>query len=358
MSSKRDSTYYFKLVHKDLGFEIDTNDLSTGEKTLMSLALAIYNTTGQGGQADILILDEPDAPLHPSLSKLMLELLEEDVVKKYGIPVIMSTHSPTTITSAPPRQCDLEDSISTLTYGIANLHISVEKRRQVFVEHSYDVEYYEALYEILSRHYQFDTLPQFLPPHSRNGTNCSDVKSITRTLRDLGNTQVYGLIDWDGENRQEDQIIILGLEKRYSIENYILEPHLLGLYLVKKNFVSPVEIGLPNCSSYLDICNKISNETLQCITNIIESKISWDNTDSSSRISSILINDYTLQVRQELYTIKGHNLEEKCKTAWPRLNSVRGNGDSALKKDIVFTIINDFPLLLSKDIIDTFMQFK
>lgn len=69
MNTMRDTTFVFKLIHKNSAIEIDTNDLSTGEKTLMSLALAIYNSIGTRDSADFLILDEPDAPLHYCFQK-------------------------------------------------------------------------------------------------------------------------------------------------------------------------------------------------------------------------------------------------------------------------------------------------
>lgn len=374
MNTMRDTTFIFKLIHKNSGIEIETNDLSTGEKTLMSLALAIYNSTGARDRTGFLILDEPDAPLHPSMSKLMLEIIEEEIVKKHKIPVLLSTHSPTTIACSPanalykisasnkvPVQCDLEDSMNILTYGIPNLRVSTEHRRQVFVEHTYDVEYYEALFDIVSRHQKFTVTPQFLPPHTLNGSNCDAVLEITRKLRDMGNTHVYGLIDWDLKNSPEQQVIILGLGKRYAIENYIFEPHFLGLYLIHKKFVKPNELGLENCNSYLDVTKAIEadNDVLQIIANHVHGKIEWEN-KSNHMIESELLSGYKLQVRKDSFEIKGHKLEEMIKNTWPILNSVRSNncGDSVLKKDIINTVINDFPSLLSIDISNTFTSIS
>jgi ABC-type cobalamin/Fe3+-siderophores transport system ATPase subunit len=315
MSSMRDITFSFKLIHKNSGIEIDTNDLSTGEKTLMSLALAIYNSTGSRDRVDLLILDEPDAPLHPSMSKLMLEIIEEEIVKKHGIPVILSTHSPTTIACTPanslykisitdksPSQCNLQDSMEILTYGIPNLRVSTEHRRQVFVEHAYDVDYYENLFDIASRKVSFTTTPQFLPPHTLNGSNCSAVLEITRNLRNMGNINVYGLIDWDLKNSPEKQVIVLGLGKRYAIENYVFEPHLLGLYLVHKKFVHPRDIGLPDCNSYLDVTNKIisDNNALQTIVNHVQNNIHWGGEETSS-LESELIDGHKVVIRKEFF---------------------------------------------------------
>lgn len=374
MKTKRDSTFDFKLIHKTSNIKINTNDLSTGEKTLMSLALAMYNSTGIGDRAEILILDEPDAPLHPSMSKLMLEIVEEEIVKKHGIPVILSTHSPTTIACTPanslykmtanqkqPEQCNLQDSMRILTYGIPNLRVSTERRRQVFVEHTYDVIYYESLFDIISRINDFVTTPQFLPPHTLNGSNCDAVLEITRKLRDMGNTQVYGLIDWDLKNCPESQVAILGMGKRYSIENYLFEPHFLGLYLVHKKFSSPTDLGFDDCNSYLELTTKITdnNQALQILIDAVEEKITWESGDSAV-VESVLIDGGSVNIRSDILTLQGHKYEDMCKEAWPQLRGVRGNnhGDSTLKKDIINTVINVFPGLISKDLIDTLNELK
>ena len=304
----------------------------------------------------------------------MLEIIEEEIVKKHGIAVLLSTHSPTTIACTPanslykitandkkPVQCNLEDSMQILTYGIPNLRVSIEHRRQVFVEHNYDVIYYESLFNIISRKISFKTKPQFLPPHTLNGSNCNHVLEITRNLRDKGNKQVYGLIDWDLKNKSEPQIVILGMGNRYAIENYIFEPHFLGLYLIRKQFVTPRQLGLVDCNSYLDVTNKIDNDKnlLQTIVDSVENKINWES-EKSSKVPSILMNKITLQIRKEILTIQGHKLEEMCKETWPQLKSVRNNnnGDSALKKDIIDNVINDFPDFVSQDLVDTLNQLE
>ena len=373
IGSKRDSDFSFKLVHKHSSIEIGTQDLSTGERTLMSLALAMYNSTSTGDRTEMLILDEPDAPLHPSMSKLMLEIIEEEIVNKHGIPVLLSTHSPTTIACTPasslykitqankvPERCNLDDSIKILTYGIPNLRVSMEKRRQVFVEHNYDAAYYEALFDILSRIENFTTTPQFLPPHTLNGSNCEAVIEITQKLRDMGNNQIYGLIDWDLKNTPSQQIVILGMGNRYAIENYIFEPHILGLYLIYKKFASPADLGLASCSSYLEACSLITQDPamIQSIATAVEARINW-NSENTQTTKSVLISGNKVLIRDDVLTLKGHDYEALCKKTWPQLNGVRdGNyGDSALKRDVIRTVINDFPSLMSMDILTTMRQF-
>lgn len=374
LGTKRDSTFYFKLVHKVSGIEISTNDLSTGEKTLMSLALAIYNSTGSGDRAQALIVDEPDAPLHPSMSKLMLEILEEEIVIKHKIPVLISTHSPTTIACAPPTslykvsvqnkvpaRCSLEDSLEFLAYGIPNLRVSVERRRQVFVEHQNDVEYFELLFEIVSRKVNFNVLPEFLPPHFHNGSNCSDVINIVKSLRDKGNDRVYGLIDFDMKNNPEKQIIVLGNQTRYAIENFVFDPFFLGVYLIHKNFTPPYDVGLESCYSYVDVVNLIGKDYAyaQRVVDAVESKLS-SRVSLTEKVAVELLNGRSLYIDSFFIKNNGHDLERIVKDVWPILNSVRSNNDSdkKLKKEIINSVIKDFPGFVSQDIVRTFKAIE
>lgn len=260
-----------------------------------------------------------------------------------------------------PTQCNLQDSMRILTYGIPNLRVSIEDRRQVFVEHSNDVLYFESLFDIVSRVNEFQTIPQFLPPHTQNGSNCSAVIEITRKLRDMGNSQVYGLIDWDLNNSVEPQIIVLGMSNRYSVENYIFEPHFIGLYLIHKNYVKPSDLGLEGCNSYLDVINCVTKDKteLQKLVDSVEDKISWEG-EESQKVESKLIDGTIIQIRKEVLTIKGHKLEDLCREAWPQLNRVKNknSGDSLLKMDVIDSVINDFPSFISTDIVNTFNEFK
>jgi hypothetical protein len=177
----------------------------------------------------------------------------------------------------------------------------------------------------------------------------------------MGNTHVYGLIDWDLKNSPEQQVIILGLGKRYAIENYVFEPHFLGLYLIHKKFVTPNDLGLVDCNSYLDVIKRIEtdNSSLQIIVDHVQNNISWEDEDISM-VKSELLDGSEIEVRKEIFEMKGHKLEDLIKESWPSLKSVRSNngGDSALKKDVINTVINDFPGFLSKDISATFSSIS
>ena len=93
----------FELLarHEHTGDEIRFQDLSSGEKAIFSLVFWLYSTERHGVHPKLMILDEPDAHLHPSLTTTLIDVLYDTFVRKHGIRVIMTTHSPETVTYAP-----------------------------------------------------------------------------------------------------------------------------------------------------------------------------------------------------------------------------------------------------------------
>jgi predicted ATPase len=77
------------------GDEMDFDDLSSGEKILCALAITVYQDN-KSIFPDLLLLDEVDASLHPSMIKNLLSVVY-DIFMKNGCKVIMATHSPTTV---------------------------------------------------------------------------------------------------------------------------------------------------------------------------------------------------------------------------------------------------------------------
>lgn len=74
-------------------------ELSDGEKAIISLA---YSSIGEidPSETKLLVLDEFDAPLNPSLTKILFEVLRIYFLNK-NIAVILITHAPASIAMAP-----------------------------------------------------------------------------------------------------------------------------------------------------------------------------------------------------------------------------------------------------------------
>lgn len=356
-----DLAYRLRLVDRDKAVEISVNDLSSGEKVLMSLALAIYNTQEGGSKPDLLLLDEPDAPLHPQFSKLLVETLIETIVEKSGVNVIVTTHSPSTVAMAPDN-CVFEidrdskipcivsntHAIGILTEGINYLRVSYEKRKQIFVESKYDVLYFQRLYNLLSRKQAFIYSPVFLEPHS-GSSNCSDVFGIVQKLRDSGSDLVYGIVDWDSCNEQTESVYVLGKGSRYAIENYLLDPLYVSLALIRYEKKSFTDFGIQNHFVYTDAVKLTAQE---CQT-IVENLLGMLNLSLSEMSVSRLENGFSINYPRSFLHHQGHNYEIRLQQIFPELNAIsRGQGDSALKLAIL-QVIEEFPQFLCVDIKNT-----
>lgn len=364
-----DCVYKIKLTDSTRNLEISVNDLSTGERVLMSLALAIYNSTECKEIPDLLLIDEPDAALHPEFSNLLVKTIQEIIVNKAGVKVIISTHSPSTVACCPsgsifeidksvklPVSITTKKAISVLTTGLPNLRITNDDRRQVFVESKYDVSYYENLFNIISRNKPFQISPLFLAPHGRNGSNCSDVMDIVSQLGNKGNDLVWGIIDYDMKNTSKERIVVLGKGSRYAIENYVFEPIFCALLLIREKYQSFTDFGLVNYTTYIE-ATKLSEPEVQNVTNALLEKIGLN---AGTQIKSTMLNGFCIDLPEAFRYCQGHELEDKLLKVFPQLNAIkRGKTEENILKDYVIdTVISDYHCFLSLDIIETINMIK
>lgn len=353
-----DLPYTLRLIDSSQGVEISVNDLSSGEKVLMSLALALYNTSFGGIKPDLLLLDEPDAPLHPRFSKLLIEVLQETIVNKAGVHVVMTTHSPSTVAMAPdgsvfevPKTSRIPQLISNiravekLTEGISYLRVSYNPKKQIFVESKYDILYFQKLYNLLSRKYIFDHEPVFLEPHS-GSSNCTDVISLVTRLRESGNDLAFGIVDYDLKNRSTDAIKVLGEGSRYAIENYLLDPLYIALTLIRYRKKRFEDFNITGKVSYMDAQNLSQNEA-QILVDSVLNKIGVSLED---RAPTVLENGFVINYPAKFLFQQGHSYEKSALSAFPELNAViKGQGDSALKLGVM-EIIEELPQFLPREL--------
>jgi ABC-type uncharacterized transport system ATPase component len=101
-----DTTWILKLRsinNPDVAIQFD--QLSSGEKILIALVVSIYQAKENSVKPfpKLLLLDEIDASLHPSMIKDLLQVIQEVFIKNHKVKVIIVTHSPTTIVLSPPE---------------------------------------------------------------------------------------------------------------------------------------------------------------------------------------------------------------------------------------------------------------
>lgn len=221
-----------KLIEPETDTNIGFGNISSGERVILSLALLLYYFQNRNVQKKLLILDEPDARLHPSLTKQFFDVIDNVLIRQYGVRVIMTTHSPSTISLAPDSDhCkvyklskgptkieevqDRHELISELSDGLL---VVSPKTKYVVVEGKNDKPFYESIYKTAIKKKYIKNYPPlvFIP-----GTNKDSVKHWVKELREIGNTDYYGIIDLDKGNEPSDGVHVLS---RYSIENYLLDP--------------------------------------------------------------------------------------------------------------------------------------
>lgn len=164
---------------------VDYNSLSSGEQAIVQFVIWSYGQDFRGNRLNTMALDEPDAHLHPSMCKMMVEIFSEMSAKKEvgggGIRIIITTHSPSTVAFTPEgslfvmqreadnkrviRQTTSEDAVEILSDGIFTfsramsnftLLSSSPKQNLVFVEGKTDVKHFTKAMEVLGYNLDVD----------------------------------------------------------------------------------------------------------------------------------------------------------------------------------------------------------
>jgi len=276
--------FQLKLTHQILNEEINFNDLSSGEKVLISLVFYLYNSQEKNVFPKLLLLDEPDAHLHPSMSQQFLNVIKNVLVDKFDVQIIMTTHSPSTVILAPNdsiyemsrvepriRKCVSKNhAVSLLTSGLVYVG---EGTKYFLVEDNDDVAFYSFAYNQLTTDNQIDAnIPLvFIPASTKDKSGGKDVvQNWVNKLQESGLVRiVQGLIDADSGNIVSDGVYKID---RYSIENYLIDPILVYAALIDKEKNQLID-GLKLSVGEEYKLKSLPNETLQKVADSIISMV-------------------------------------------------------------------------------------
>lgn len=276
--------FQLKLTHLILNEEINFSDLSSGEKVLISLVFYLYNSQEKNVFPKLFLLDEPDAHLHPTMSQQFLNVIKNILVDKFGVKVIMTTHSPSTVMLSPfesvyemsrlePRivkSHSKNHSVSLLTAGLVYVG---EGTKYFLVEDEDDVTFYSFVYNQLTIENKInsDVPLVFIPASIKEKAGGKDVvRGWVKKLQDSGLVNIlHGLIDADHDNEISEGVYKID---RYSIENYLIDPILVYAALMDKE-QNPIinNINLSVGEEYK--LKLLSNEDLQSVVDVIISII-------------------------------------------------------------------------------------
>lgn len=255
------SEYRMELVAVDRDLAIDPADLSSGERVILATVLWLFGSEYNHALPKLLLLDEPDAHLHPSMTQQFLDVVDRVLVRRYGIRVILTTHSPSTVALAPegsvfemrrtePRIVQSNSRWSTvgiLTNGLITIGPDT---KYVFTEDEDDVKFLRASQQALQRMRPLTDEPPplaaspslvFIP--ASQGRESGGRTMVASWVNQIEGTHTHGIIDRDAGNASGDRLHLLG---RYEAENYLADPVVLFAYLHGRHEVpTALTINLP-----------------------------------------------------------------------------------------------------------------
>ncbi|KLU22217.1 hypothetical protein EOS_31940 [Caballeronia mineralivorans PML1(12)] len=389
-----DRDHVLRFKDSRTGQLVSPNSLSSGEKALCALLFLEYSTQLGASRYGLILLDEPDAHLHPDFVKRFFRVLVS--IAANGCRIVLTTHSPTTVAIAPegslylltepgigaPQKVSRAAALAGLLSGVPALSVIAENNRQVFVESQYDASLYASLYAILRSYrpkdvdlgIRSDVSLSFVASGSGGSGSCDQVVTVVEALKN--NPFVTGLIDWDRKDRKLERVEIVGRGERYSIENFVFDPIVLAAFLLHLQYV-PEIAGVKASRTFTDanpetlseIADEISELLLDALNKMQTPAASASREekekfaacvrecakvlqlgnqaylDSGARVEVGYCSGLSVSIPQWLLLVRGHDLEELVINAFPMLRSFhkRSNG---LKTSIVEIILAQYPELI------------
>ncbi len=234
------------------GATVSFTELSSGEQVIVSTVFWLFNSRNKAVFPKLLLLDEPDAHLHPALTKQFLNVVTEAIVGNLGVRIIMTSHSPSTVAMAPeeslwemrrdgPRKVCREEAISALSDGLVVVRPGI---RWVLVEDRDDRAILKELFSDLASSGLVDSsIPlAFVSAGADTREQPSggrrNVLKWVGKLRECGLSEFHGLVDMDDEAPSAVGVVALN---RYSIENYLCDPLVAYWALVDQGQAPPID---------------------------------------------------------------------------------------------------------------------
>jgi Leucine-rich repeat (LRR) protein len=309
--------YYLEFPNKNENFK-----LSSGENLILLILLWKFHAQKLKEEYEenknndpitlktrILLLDEPDAHMHPSLIEDFLSLLSSGDLLYLRMQVIITTHSPITVLlmakktkylylMSKSKHENSNENIYKIDF-IKNKHQAIalltedlvsvkEPTRIVFVEANDDKLYYEFLQSFLMKKGFFPSQNnEFRLEFVAHGKHRVDNPEIEDSCRSMVEglvskcvnekikggliDSIFGIVDNDNKNSEPKQNIFYG--QRYALENYIFDPINIFLYFQSKNQLNdfPPEIKNINLFELNDLNS--TKDNIQRIVNYFAEKL-------------------------------------------------------------------------------------
>jgi AAA15 family ATPase/GTPase len=238
---------FVSALYEDHGVELDIGLGGSGFLQVLQLLTFILIK-----KSNIVLLDEPDAHLHPSLQKTLIQILT-DLSKSENIQFILSTHSKEIIQQTDPRniiqitnesnvgkRLDSYPELITLmnqlgTLDNVDLALLMKTKRCLFIEGD-EQRILKNLATILGKDV-FQGNNQVIPISRGGGDNYRYYDDLTIFRKFIGDDlKAYSILDRDMKNEElvedilkksEEKHVKTHVWERSEIENYLLVPQLI-----------------------------------------------------------------------------------------------------------------------------------
>lgn len=367
----RVENYSFPLFKIGTDTLIYFEDLSTGEKVIIGLITKVFFSNYFDDKLElpkVLLLDEPDSSLHPEMSKLLIDIIKEVFVERHGMYVVMTTHSPTTVALSSEEniyqmfndpitqllKISRDEALALLTEELPTLSIDYKNHKQVFVEGETDLHYYQAIANILQTDKKMGNRLYFIA-NSKGRGNVDHVKKIVSELRRSGNTSVWGIIDWDIKNENEDCVLVHGKGNRYTLENFLCDPIYLVALFVRQKGANRVlsELNLDKYYREQNIGDEPTNR-LQFFANWVIDKIeAYLKLNVEKEVKEVkYLNGKSLIYPKWFLDYNGHDLIELLKKVF---DSLRNLDERKIEEELIAIAVRCYPFI-SVDTVDLLQE--
>ena len=356
-----DAVFEYKLQKTGTDIEVVVADLSSGEKIIIGLILKLFHSRYYEQDLkfpELIVLDEPDAYLHPEMSKLLLDVLYQTFVKEMKIKIVFTTHSPSTI-AVTPDECIYElrnepvtrlkkitkdDALKILTQNIPTLSIDYKSHRQVFVESPTDQGYYQTMFAKIKATEKPIFNLYFITAANGKG-NADQVVRITTDIRKSGNTTAFGIIDWDLSKTGKEYVLVHGKDSRYSIENFMLDPLYLAVLFLEQGVKNGIdELGFDNTFDQYSIGDQPAEKLQQIADWVVQRFIKkFPALKYENLVRIAYLNGKAIQIPSWFVLTKGHDLVLQLRKVFLSLNQFRS--ETELQQKLTEIIAKCYPLI-------------
>ncbi|HEY6169109.1 MAG TPA: AAA family ATPase [Verrucomicrobiae bacterium] len=374
-----EQSFNLRFCDPEENVEIQVKDLSSGEKVLLAIILLLYQTSGEMGVAPIpqlLLLDEVDAPLHPSYTKTLVDILKNELVGKCGLRVIMTTHAPSTVALASegtvfelvrkPRQIR-PISPGQATQILSSGFVSITPTDIIVItESSDDADYYQRVHAslvesgVLNSHPPLKFLAASKVGKDGQGGGCPQVTNWAQKLHGLGWDRFRGLIDRDSGNVGDDVVKVIS---RHSVENYLYDPLTVCAFLIHRGILpsfSTVKLSRLAAAELLSLSQSDLQKVVDGFFEWLAKEAGEPAIHTSSRIAVAYLKLPSIQIPNWWVETNGHQLEALLRKFLNPLSASQNRG--ALIKEnrdeIIVFQTKTLPEVISRDLAAIFTELQ